>query len=520
MQTVPKSILIIFIVLLLCPTLDWFWRIDPFSYHNENRKLAERPTIPRSLESLQKFPKEFQSYFNDNFGFRNLLVRGNYFIKYRLLGVSPSSQVLIGKNGWLFNTGDGEIEDYRRITRFTEEQLRRWTLNLELKKMWLEQQGIRYLLVVAPNKSTIYPEFLPDSYSRVRDVSAIDEFLEYVRKKTHVDVIDLREKLTSAKSTETVYFKTDTHWNNYGAFVAYSEIIKPIATWFPKLIPLKFDDFSIEKKREASGDLAGMIGGLEFLSDDQYNFTPKKTFTTTLVEKNKKQRDPFTIEKNDNRLPRAVIFRDSFFTALVPFIAENFRGSRYYWQRWDAQTPMVEIIGRHRPDIVIEEVVERNFKSEQNDFGKQLPPYMNSLFKSFDVLKQPNNGIVVNDQVVLTKVSGGLRLKVTGIDPQMVLPQLSIPSTPDVGQIVNVVIESPNDTHMQVFYSLKKHQDYSEDRSIRIPLKKGHNQFQVPMLQQGGIVGRIRLDPADKSGDYLLKVLEIHRVNSDFLKKW
>lgn len=376
MQTVPKSIIVIFFIVLLTPMVDWIWDIDPASNLNENRQLIERPQLPHSLKSALKFRSKFQKYFNDNFGFRKTLLIGNYLFKYVLLGVSPSNDVVAGKNGWLFYAGNAEIEDCRHITRFSQEQLHRWSVNYNLKKKWLEQQGIQYLLVIAPNKSSVYPEYLPNALKSVRDVSALDEFITYMQKNSEVDVIDLRESLISAKAGEAVYFKTDTHWNNYGAFVAYLEIMKAVTTWFPNLKYLKVADFKIDKKPSPAGDLAGMIGGQELMSDYQYHFEPKKAFTASVVEKSEKVRGTFTMEKKDSNLPRATIFRDSFFIALVPFVAENFRSSTYYWETWDTKTPMNEIINRHRPDIVIEEVVERNFKYDDCDFEKQKPQYM------------------------------------------------------------------------------------------------------------------------------------------------
>lgn len=515
MQT-PKAIFILFIAMLLLPTADSLWSLDPFSRHNENRKLAERPSL--SFSELKKFPAKFQTYFNDNFGFRNTLVRGNYFLKYRLLGASPSSQVIIGKKGWLFYTGEGEVEDCRGVTDFTDEQLQRWTMNFELKKTWLAAQGIRYLLVIPPNKSTVYPEYLPDALTRVQPVSGVNEFIDYVKKNSQVELVDLRKTLADAKATGDVYFKTDTHWNNYGAFHAYAEIIKPIVSWFPEITPLKLEDFSIEKKHGASGDLAGMIGGLEFLSEDQFDLTPKKHFTATLFEKNENARDPFTMEKSNDQLPNAVIFRDSFFTAMVPFVADNFSSSRYYWQRWDTLTPITDIIDRYHPDIVIEEVVERSFKYDQNDFAKPIPSYMASDFNAgaitdiFDILKVGKE-IVVNEQLVLTSNKDGLQLTASGSDPMMFLPEGPKPKDSCSRQLLNIGINSRHETTMQLFYNVLTGQAYSEARSISVSVKKGDNQLKIPLLLQGGVVGKIRLDPASAPGDYQLNRLELQTFN-------
>ena len=55
---------------------------------------------------------------------------------------------------------------------------------------------------------------------------------------------------------------------------------------------------------------------------------------------------------------RAVVFRDSFFNAVVPFIAEDFNRIDYVWKPYD-HTIMKELIEQQKPQIVIEEMVER-----------------------------------------------------------------------------------------------------------------------------------------------------------------
>ena len=61
-------------------------------------------------------------------------------------------------------------------------------------------------------------------------------------------------------------------------------------------------------------------------------------------------------EVNDPRLPRAVVFRDSFGNALLPFLAEHFRHAAYPWSREGLElTPiMVE-----QPDLVLHVVGDR-----------------------------------------------------------------------------------------------------------------------------------------------------------------
>ena len=53
--------------------------------------------------------------------------------------------------------------------------------------------------------------------------------------------------------------------------------------------------------------------------------------------------------------PRAVVFRDSFSNALIPYLSEHFERILYVWDR-DVDTQVVDI---EQPDVVIQEIVGR-----------------------------------------------------------------------------------------------------------------------------------------------------------------
>ena len=61
-------------------------------------------------------------------------------------------------------------------------------------------------------------------------------------------------------------------------------------------------------------------------------------------------------EIDDASLPRAVIFRDSFVSRLVPFLSEHFSRAVYLWQNdFDAAE-----VQKEHPDVVIQEIVGRH----------------------------------------------------------------------------------------------------------------------------------------------------------------
>jgi alginate O-acetyltransferase complex protein AlgJ len=61
-------------------------------------------------------------------------------------------------------------------------------------------------------------------------------------------------------------------------------------------------------------------------------------------------------EIDEPSLPRAVIFRDSFTSALVPFLSEHFSRAVYLWQNdFDA-----DVVTKEHPDVVIQQIVGRH----------------------------------------------------------------------------------------------------------------------------------------------------------------
>ena len=62
----------------------------------ENRRLAKFPKLDWQRKTLEAFPNAFEKYYNDQFGFRDQLIRWHHLTKLRALGVSPSPKVVLG----------------------------------------------------------------------------------------------------------------------------------------------------------------------------------------------------------------------------------------------------------------------------------------------------------------------------------------------------------------------------------------------------------------------------------------
>jgi len=327
-------------------------------------KLAKYPSLGISPDQWGRIVMEYRAYFNDHFGFRKEMIENLALVKYKWIGVDPNDKLLAGKEGWFYlKVYDRSVEYFRNIQPLSLDELETWKRSLERIRDELKEKGIRYVFVVAPNKDTIYPEFMPDRFNRVNPQSRLDQIVIYMAEHSDVTVIDLRPALLKAKGAIPLYYKTDSHWNELGACVATEEILRVLRTWYPEIEPFSVTDFNIQTTRESFwGDLLSLGGINDLEGEDDVTLVPKTPRRAIKREldwtKNDERKSHTTIPATtcDPAAPvRALFFRDSFFTLMEPLITERFRQTVIVWQpQFDAR-----YLKLGPCDVVIHEMVER-----------------------------------------------------------------------------------------------------------------------------------------------------------------
>jgi hypothetical protein len=268
----------------------------------------------------------------------------------------------VGRDGWFFYAGENSLDYYRSTQPFTPEQLEQWRRGLERRRDWLAARGIRYLFAVMPNKETIYPEFMPRGYNRVRPQSRLDQLLGYLREHSSVPVLDVRASLRLAKGRERLYYHTDSHWNCRGAYAAYDRIIETLAAWFPEMKPLPSSELRDYEKSVPGGDLTQMLGLGDRVGEHYLGRQPRVQHARRTNEVFPRPKSvpefmaSYAMERADAGLPRAVMYHDSFANWFVPALSEHFRRIVYVWD-YNIDRALLE---RERPDVVIQEMVERS----------------------------------------------------------------------------------------------------------------------------------------------------------------
>jgi hypothetical protein len=360
----------------------------------ENRKLAKLPEMPkrprnpkdsvRYWRELTKVPEGFFDYFKDNFGFRPTLIRRFQDFRFQTGLLTHNQKVLLGKENWLFMSHRPGMGFERELgfKLMTEEQLNGWREGVEQRTRFLAARGIPYLLVIAPEKQSIYPEMMPAGLEGRHwkpgeyPYGPIDQFLDHLKeRKSAVNVLDLRPALRAYKKAhpkDLLYFKGDTHWNDLGAYVGYEQIVAQTQ----KLVrQFKFEPQPRTNFREIHTtrvcDLVPMLGLQNQLEEPivvfgripEYPMTPEIGMGTERQWKwggVKSIEDPFatsptTQEAGGGGKPRLLMPRDSFSNSLFQMVGPHFDRPCFWFQdRLDLQ--MLEKV---KPHIVIHEIVER-----------------------------------------------------------------------------------------------------------------------------------------------------------------
>ena len=313
-------------VLWLCMAGTWLgWG----AVDGERRVLAPAPVLGRT------FPDQLGMYVRDHYGFRGILTRWNAFLRVRVLGSSTTPEVIVGKGGFLFYGGDGALENF---TGGSAGNVEAWVAAFEKRSAWLAQRGIPLVVMVAPDKESIYPEMMP--VKRSPRASALERFVRAM--PAGIRVIDVRSELRAHKGDHLMYYKTDSHWSPWGGYRAFRQMM-PAA------------EVEVRSGRaEQASDLPRLLG-----FEAEVEVAESVVPVAGLKRLEGEQDGPLMVSESAGAGPRLVFFRDSFGAALMPFLGTQF--SRIYapngWA-FDGGTVL-----RERPDRVMIELVERRLNA-------------------------------------------------------------------------------------------------------------------------------------------------------------
>jgi len=329
---------------------------------SENRYRAVFPDYDATRSGMPGFIAGIDDWLTDRVGFRDALIKIYARVEVGWLGVSPSSKLIVGRSGWFYFNDPVAVAQYQGVASFDHAQLETWRRVLEDRRDWLAQRGIPFIVVLVPNKHQIYPEYMPEALRRISEDEQHGQLARHLAAHSDLSVVDLMPVLLAAKKRERVYHRTDTHWNDFGAYLGYRAILEAVGKALPEYATaLQPVSVTVDRFEARGIGLTSMVGLSDIYREEILQLRKVEPRSEILMEKKQqyarfeREQRPLAHGVPGARLPRAVVFRDSFANALIPYLSENFRRVLYVWTR-DVVPRYVE---RERPDVVIQEIAGR-----------------------------------------------------------------------------------------------------------------------------------------------------------------
>lgn len=344
-----KTLLIIFAaafgLMCLLPSVGLLFGYEGENY--ENRPLARMPKLFDNGGLNLDFPGGFDDYYQDHFGFREEMVTAFHTATVSALDDTLNEDVIIGQNDMLYYSET--LDDYLGINRLSDYDIQRIARILCIQQEYVSASGADFAFAIAPNKNTIYPEYMPD---RLKPAGAFTnrERLIAALMDMGVNQIFLDFELMARKHEGMLYHYHDTHWNQQGAMIGYRAIMEAVAD---DVQYQTYEGISPVIKTGWAGDLHYFLfpsseGDMEYPDygiDFVYDTDPQAPGRTVTIGT--------TSKANDKRL---LLYRDSFGDGLLPYLSANLGRVLY-----DSEFPYnYAYMASESPDAVVIELVERN----------------------------------------------------------------------------------------------------------------------------------------------------------------
>ena len=233
------------------------------------------------------------------------------------------------------------IADFTHTNLLDDDTIKAVTERYEKRVKTLKViDGCELIVVLAPASMTVYPELVPEEVAKpVEGESKFDQVAKAL-EEAGVTVIDLRENFAAHKNDALpLYYNFDSHWTEYGAYLAYVQLFEHISERFPEAAPRKFSDFNWEWGYYTRGDMPyyfdidqggtvfehAFIRNLAFDAVDEvksiqrYKYDNSLAFTSYTDQILNKR----TFNTGREELPDVMVYRSSYGMQLVDILIER-----------------------------------------------------------------------------------------------------------------------------------------------------------------------------------------------------
>lgn len=359
------------ILITLCLFFPMIWMATGHGEKPNDFIMHEnRPKNSFKYDGLKTLPVNIDRWFSDSYGFRSKLIKKYKRIQKKVFSVSDSNNCVIGKNGYLFlgNSYDKVIDEYTNSLYFDDKIMKDLVLKFKQDKRLADRVNAYFIILVAPDKHSLYPEMLPPYIAVKANKNFYSEAVLSLRK-AGLNILDIKAQFIKKYTYdhERLYYKTDTHWSALGAYYAYYEMMLSLRQRYPDIKILPKPTF-VEEKYHLGYDLVN-ICGFSGQKQDDFKMTYSPVFDhlinmqTGAVYKNDAVGNTVDAVDNTNALNDLTILvdRDSFGISMFPFFVATFKRVVYVHHNIDNNKKLgvAAMALKYKPDIFISEFAER-----------------------------------------------------------------------------------------------------------------------------------------------------------------
>lgn len=286
MKSTKASILFVVLLLMLVPGCEQMFNFFEIKKLNGSFQSAELPKFNPKDWLSGNFQHKMTAWQNENFGFRNILVRLRNQIGFSLYKKSYANCVVVGKNDFLLD--QTYIDAYNGKDFVGENEIEKRVQNFELLAQKLKERNKHLIIVLAPGKASFYHEYIPDKDLKALSQTNHSTFLKEL-KNSNLHFIDFKSWFDTLKPTHpyTLFPKNGIHWSSYGALIAADSLTKKISDVLGYKIPNAIIE-NVEWKNELIEVDQDVGLGMNLLFGPKNDPMPYPTFDFKKIDNSKK----------------------------------------------------------------------------------------------------------------------------------------------------------------------------------------------------------------------------------------
>ncbi len=288
---------------------------------NENRALAPFPALTIHNIFGGNFDDQFEKWFADHFFARDTWIESKAILR-KATGTIENNDVYFAKNDRLI----------QKFSNYDEKTVKN---NIQYVNEFAKENNLTANILLVPGAAYGAKDTLPTGAYNLDEKQFIKEIGKKFPDQNFLDITD------SITSNGDYYFKTDHHWNEKGAYVAYKKICTDVLHNVPKKFSYTkvADDFK--------GTMYSRSGAFWTNGEPIYRIDPNIPNEITLTledgtttnslyfDENLKKKDKYTYYLDGNHAfediktssksgKTAVIVKDSYSHILIPYLAQEY----------------------------------------------------------------------------------------------------------------------------------------------------------------------------------------------------